>query len=51
MEMENKSKETVWPRDTLFDFYCLMETLQENLGERSYILQNIKRTMIDLAGM
>ena len=50
MEMEDKSKETVWPRDTLFDFYCLMETLQENLGERAYILQLVKTSMIDLAG-
>ena len=51
MEMDDKSKETVWPRDTLFDFFCIMETLQENLGERAYILQLIKMTMIDLAGV
>ena len=28
-----KQKETIWPRDTLFRYLQIMETLQENMKE------------------
>ncbi|XP_030832241.1 cation channel sperm-associated protein 2-like [Strongylocentrotus purpuratus] len=36
----NSSSETIWPRDTLFRYFQLMEALQENLQERQD-LQNM----------
>ena len=34
----NSPAETLWPRDTLFRYFQLMEALQENLQERQDIL-------------
>jgi len=49
MDFEEGGKETLWSRDTLFDYLRLMETLQENLGEREYIMQLIRLHMLEMA--
>jgi len=37
--LANNNKETLWPRDTLFRYFQLMEALQDNLAERSQLQQ------------
>jgi len=40
-------KESLWPRDTLFKYYQVMERVQENLQERKEILKLFTQSMID----
>lgn len=40
-------KEALWPRDTLFKYYQVMERIQENLQERKEILKLFSQSMID----
>ncbi|XP_057308446.1 cation channel sperm-associated protein 2-like [Hydractinia symbiolongicarpus] len=35
--LANSTKETLWPRDTLFRYFQLMEALQDNLAERQQL--------------
>jgi len=37
-----------WPADTLFQYYVLMETLQENLYERYELLQMLTQIVLSL---
>jgi len=37
-----------WPSDTLFQYYLLMEALQENLHERHEILQMLTQAILSL---
>ena len=40
-------KEALWPRDTLFKYYQVMERIQENLQERKEILKLFIQSIID----
>ena len=39
-------RETLWPRDTLFRYYQLMERLQENMEERKQIFKLITQSIL-----
>ncbi|CAH1795210.1 unnamed protein product, partial [Owenia fusiformis] len=40
-----KTAPTIWPRDTLFRYFLLMEALQENLQERSLMLDILSKSI------
>ncbi|XP_037088434.1 cation channel sperm-associated protein 2-like [Pollicipes pollicipes] len=46
--LQRRSQETVWPKDTLFQFFLLMEALQENMEERMELLMLAKDALATL---
>jgi len=37
---------TVWPRDTLFQFYVLLEALATSMDERNYLLRQLDQALV-----
>ena len=48
MSMTLDESDYYWPADTLFEYYQLMETLQENLHERHELLQMLTQAVLSL---
>ena len=48
MSMTLDESDYYWPADTLFEYYQLMETLQENLHERHELLQMLTQAALSL---
>ncbi|KAJ3360569.1 hypothetical protein GGF32_008312 [Allomyces javanicus] len=46
--LAEKSEETLWPRDTLFKYFQLMESLQENMREYQELQMMANAVLIDL---
>ncbi|KAL6482626.1 hypothetical protein MHYP_G00074980 [Metynnis hypsauchen] len=50
-EQEDKEQEVVWPRDTLFRYYQLMEELQRNLEEKKKLHHLKVQALLNLCDM
>ena len=46
--LQRHAQETVWPKDALFQFFLLMEALQENLAERAELLQLANDALVNM---
>ena len=46
--LQRHAQETVWPKDALFQFFLLMEALQENLEERAELLRLANEAVVNL---
>ena len=46
--LQRHAQETVWPKDLLFQFFLLMEALQENLAGRAELLQLANDAVVNL---
>jgi len=46
MNIASDDSEFYWPADTLFQYYLLMEALQENLYERQELLQMLTQIVL-----
>ncbi|XP_078367481.1 cation channel sperm-associated protein 2-like isoform X1 [Oculina patagonica] len=46
--LKNHPVETLWPRDTLFRYFQLMEAWQENLAERQQLMQTAAQALLKL---
>jgi len=46
MNIATDESDFYWPADTLFQYYLLMEALQENLHERQELLQMLTQIVL-----
>jgi len=46
--IDRPPNDTVWPRDTLFDYFRTMESMQENMRERSDIINAINFLILQI---